>query len=296
MSTSPVKNGKKQARQRRIKRLAIIGVVITTIGIGVLTFMAFLPRNSEGFVITDDTGGKSASFRMKTATSESAPTVTYLKAKGLSDSVLCEAYLVEDYLASFKDIDSMAGANIYDSPSGKGQFASIYTVYLENASATEDSYFRYRVDYEGNRTTEGANNPYEYVRFLVQTSVVENDGALDHSLANHYYGAKSASVGTVISAEDDRECVSSWQKEPIDEEHLEDLVRRPVFKSSPNEGYCVNFTENKGLIDVKETIPAGKTLRFSFVVYFEGNDPDSGGVKPSSAYLLFSLHFGVDNE
>ena len=76
---------------------------------------------------------------------------------------------------------------------------------------------------------------------------------------------------------------------------------KAVFKTNDGQdGYCTEFNElsetNKTLVNDNSTsfvINEGKTLRFTYVAYFEGNDMDCHGSIPAESYLHLSLHFGV---
>ena len=296
MSETSARSGKKQARARKAKKIALIGGAVTVLALGVLAIIAFLPRGSDGFVIKIDNPEKSANFDLK-AEKDGAPT-TYLKGDSLRKTWPTTAKEeIDPYLSGFESLDAMAGSKNLKGQGTKADFdlALCYTVFLTNKSNSEATPFRYSVDLEGYKTPTTGTSLLEYLRFVVATSIVEEDNKIDHDLHTTYYGAPTlTSLGTEEGADDTREAIS-YQGEAPDATG-EGKIRKSLYKCPTGSGYCVNFAkkEGKGLIDVEASIPAGKTLRFTFVAYLEGEDRDCAGDLPSNdSYLLFSLHFGI---
>lgn len=298
MSDTSGPTGKKQARQRKAKHIAIGVGVTASVALAVLAIMAFLPRNSDGFVIQVDNPERTAKFNLK-ATKDGEST-TYLKGDSLKKVWPSFAEEVDKHLDSFTDVDSISGSHnlLADGDKSDFQKALCYTVFLENPDKNNATPFRYSVDMDGYNSPKGSASIIEYLRFGIVTSTVTDGVSLNVDKKTIYYGASTLTeMGTVDGGVNDTREVLSTRTEVLDpsDESRERTLRKPVYVCPTGTGYAENFNarEGKGIVYDEASIPAGSTLRFTFVAYLEGYDPDCAGNLPLDGFLLFSLHFGI---
>ena len=301
-------NIRRPARARMWKRIAIALASVSTAALVVFVILSFLPQGNAAFTIRiDDPYKKDESeshFVMKTyENGELKPTGDIIKDSSLDHMVPTTAALVEEHLAELNDTAKGNKLNksqnwcTYKDASqteiDRG-LAQIYTVYLVNESKTDDQHLKYTVQADSYARTD-TNDVLNYFRVLVQKEVVGDESSLE----NTYHGYRHSDDKTKDYKNelgDNREPISTyeraWQAETIK------ALYHTNSGAKPEDGYCTNFQElnetNKALVNAIDfTIPAGKTLRFTYVAYFEGEDMDCHGSIPAGSYLLLSLHFGV---
>lgn len=284
------------ARTRKLKKIGIITASVAAGVVAVISLIAFLPRSNEGFTVVIDNPEKISNFVMKE--DNNGVSTTHLSGTPLATSYQTHAEKVETYINGF-DTDTLHGSQNYieETVDGKGQpyskqLALVYTCYLENNSTSQTQSYGYYVNLDASKMTRGEVSPLSYLRLMVQTSIIEGDKSLEHEKKTTYYAYHAEkNTGTLASADDDRECISDFTLTANDDGVT---VRDPIFKSN-TDGYCVNFNVGQERIVSEDNleIPAGKTLRFTFVAYLEGNDPESFTDGDVTAQLLMSLHFGI---
>jgi len=316
-------NIRRPARARMWKRIAIILASVSTVALVVFVILSFLPQGNAAFTIRiDDPFKKDESeshFHMATYGEEQGqqdelqPTQPVLRDAPLDHMVPTTASLVEEHLAELNDIANGKKLNksqnwsTYKDASqteiDRG-LAQIYTVYLVNESKTEDQHLKYTVQVDSYARTD-TNDVLNYFRILVQTELIGED----EEIHNVYYGEKHnnpQTQGYRTGAEDGYgEPISTYQRswtsdvdKVINSTYMTNVHEDETTGEEVGDGYCESFLElnetNKALVNAIEfTIPAGKTLRFTYVAYFEGEDMDCHGSIPAGSYLLLSLHFGV---
>lgn len=314
-------NIRRPARARMWKRIAIALGSVSTVALVVFVILAFLPQGNAAFTIRIDNpyekDESESHFHMATyeeqgKEEELQPTQPVLRDAPLDHMVPTTAQLVEEYLKEQNDASkgnklnksqnyaTYKDANKTEVDRG---LAQVYTIYLVNESKTDEQKLKYTVQTDSYARTD-TNDILNYFRILIQTELVG-----ENNLHNDYYGQKHNNPQTPFpeyktGAEDGLcEPISTYQRswssdsEKVINALFETNVREEGGKVV-GDGYCKNFLEldetNKALVNAVDiVIPAGKTLRFTYAAFFEGEDMDCRGSIPADSYLLLSLHFGV---
>ena len=287
-------SGKSIARVRLLKKIGIIGLSVSAVAVAVIAIVSFLPKSSSAFSVRIDNDKKASAHFTMSSTQDGSPT-RYLSGNAVKSMAPTSASRLEQQLKTigaseggFQGQQNWVGKT-EDNEDDRG-LALIYTVYLANSSETEDQKIYYNVDLDGYNKAEA----FEYFRVVAQTQIVGED-----EIQTAYYGnARTmdfrAKFNTVLSEEEqDREPISLWGVQDVDNPIVESN-----FSSNGNDGYCISFNsylKSKHIVENAElVIPKGKTMRFTYASYFEGEDFDSDKAAPNeSLSLLLSLHFGV---
>jgi len=274
-------------RKKLIAKLGFIGLIVSSLILVVILILTFFPRGNDAFTIRIDTIDQAVNHFEMYKEENGSPT-SYASAEPLSRAGLTTAANVENYVM---ENEGTGGPKKYVSEDYER--ALVYTLFLKNVSETEDQELYFAVVNESYHapTNEGSVSIIEYFRVLVRTSIVgENTPA-----KNIYYGqVHSDDIKNELG--DNREPIvmnraSKYKLLPNDEK-----VTYSIYQSEGNDGYCQNFSDYRDgylIENQKLVIPAGKTMRFSFAAYFEGDDYDCRGAVPLDSYILLSLHFGI---
>ena len=286
---------KRAKHLRRLKKAGHIGLIATSSIIAITLVISLLPRGRDTFSIRIDNLDTPNHYTMS-ATRDGKGT-TYLRADPAPKTKTWTAEKLENYL--LEQGDKLEGSqNFVDDDTYT--LALVYTVYLTNQSSEEEQVALYNVKLDSYRAPSNeAELPIDYFRILVQSEVVGDPS----SLVNTYYGQIRTSYKELnyhyVTAEDNdaqsREAISTVSKKT--DANMNNYLESE-FISKGNDGYCVNFDNfelNGGYLvnSAKLNIPSGKTMRYTFAAYFEGEDLDHKGQPPRDSYLLLSLHFGI---
>jgi hypothetical protein len=237
-------------------------------------------------------------FVMTNGREEGSEPVSYVRGTPLKEADVTTAYQVEEFIAECENLEGQT--NFVDSVTGKGK-AIIYTVYLNNVSNVDEQTVYYTVNLDGYaKPTNDSPFPIEYLRILAQTEVVGEP----NTLSNTYYGqcrSKPMYIDTPNEFGDNREPISVDPGNIFRRDEDGNQYIKSFYQSKGNDGYCVNFVDyelhNEIVNDDDHsffTIPGGKKVRFTFALFFAGDDIDALNVKePKNSYLLVSLHFGI---
>ena len=291
-----LQQGKKIVNSRMLKKAGIITASLSASIIVVIMMLAIFKNGSNGgFTIKIDNPSKDNHVTM--STSPDGTNSTLLSGQPVKKMYPSTAEKIENYLNSFT-LSSICGPQnmLDDNPNRAAESyysAVVYTVFLTNYSDTEDQKLAYEVHCNYTAAPlNGAVSTIDYMRVMVQTSTSANDIAGGRKTT--YFAMHNASnYGTPVSDNDDRECVSAYSQS-YDEESNK-TVRKTEYIGQSEDGYCVNYLqeENNDVIISQELIIKPKeTMRFTFVSYLEGKDPDCKSYAPDSSVLLMSLHFG----
>lgn len=282
-------DGKRVARLRLLKRISVIGLISSGIIALVFLILSFISRGNAAFTIRIDHPNQSENnnFRMLTKRGEDSSTSTYLAADPMNNTDLVDAMEVEKYL---KTIETFEGSQNMRSEDDKRDFALVYTIYLQNVT-NEDISVRYIASLDGYKEPEQPKL-MDYFRILIQT---ESDG----EISNTYYGNRRSSYSKYINYEndnkDDREVIGTTVTTK-GEDGDSKLTIPSNWDKRGNDGYCINFNDyqiTNEIVNSRVNIKANSEIRFTYVAFFEGGDPDSFGVVPEdTSYLLLSLHLG----
>ena len=290
--------GKKSAKLRLLKRIGLIGL-FTSGAIGlVFLILSFLPQGNAAFTISIDnpSTSKNSNFHMfvnVTDAEDGDPkqATTYISSDPIKEVGLTEAKKIENHLSTLRASNSLNGSTNYKNESGKN-LALVHSVYLSN-TADEPITVGYAVRLDAYKDpANGLTSPIEYFRVLVQTEITDDSTSLN----NVYYGQKRSQIDDLSYVFDDEREVISEMKTYLGEDGKKHATVADDWSSPGNDGYCVSFRdyeEYKDIVLSEINIPVGKTMRYTFVAYFEGNDVDSYNRVVSDSYLLLSLHFGI---
>ena len=292
-------DGKKIVHNKHMKKIGIITASAAVAAIAVVTLFALVKRGGNGdFTIKFDSTN-TVNHTVMTPSLDGDP-AQLLIGQPIKNVKLTTAKLVEEYLKGLVDSKEMGGSqNMADAEEGYDD-AIVYTIYLSNTSSTENQtlYYELVLDNIVNPSNE-AVSPLLYMRNVVQTSVVEKNSVTEKDLTTDYFAHAHSSMkekdwGTIEGADDMRECISSYSKVMGEDGKT---VRQPTYIGESKDGFCHNFLDSdntKNLISESIELAPNEVKRFTFVTYFEGEDPDSfGSVTPDVSTILMSLHFGV---
>ena len=293
-------SGKNIARVRLLKKIGIIGLSVSAVAVAVIAIISFLPKSTSAFSVRiDNTQRTQSHFTM--SASKDGSSARYLPGKAVTNMYTTSADRLEGQLKALAQSEGgLQGeqnwVELVDSETGSAKeshgLASIFTMFLKNSSDKESQKVLYTLNLDGYNKIDGENPPYEYFRVAAQTQV---DGS--EEILTKYYGcSRTLDFQTQFNTElpeneQDREPIGRWDVQDAVNPYVESK-----FSSNGNDGYCVSFNsylKTKYIIEDEVVIPAGKTLRFTYASYFEGEDFDCKGSAPSGASLLLSLHFGV---
>lgn len=283
-------------RKKLIAKLGFIGLIVSTLILVVILILTFFPRGNDAFTIRIDTIDQAANhFEMYKE--ENGSPISYASAEPLYRAGLAKAENVENYV---KENEGTGGPKKYVSEDYER--ALVYTLFLKNVSLTEEQELYFAVANEAYNapTNEGAVSIIEYFRILIRSSIVgelDEDGNQlpDENVKNTYYGqVHSDDLKNELG--NDREPIAINPASRVKWLPDGEKVTYSVFQSEGNDGYCQNFSDYRDgylIENQKVVIPPGKTMRFSFAAYFEGDDYDCRGAVPENSYILLSLHFGI---
>ena len=292
--TMGIQEGKRIVNLRTLKKAGIIvaGVSATAI-VTIMLLAIFRNGGNGGFTVKIDNPSRDNHIYM--TESLNGNNTVLLSGKPIEKMYPTTAEKVENYLSEFNVNDIGGEHNMPDPNESRPDYfnALVFTVFLTNYDESEEQKITYEVNLDSYvAPSNGAQSTYDYMRVMVQTSIVEGD-SLSKSLDTTYFASPSHSnYGTTISGEDNRECVSSWDN-TMDENSF--TVRKSEYVGLSKDGFCENFLEDKNnnvLASQELVIQPKQTMRFTFVSYLEGQDPDCKSYSPDSSVLLMSLHFG----
>ena len=298
-------------RLKLVRRIGLTGLAISVFVIIIILILSFLPKGNSAFTIKVDNKSDASHFVMTSDIVEpgsdpTAASIPYINAPAIKNARTTEADVVENKLntlrasGELKKSTNISAADVLGEDK-KGELALVYTMYLTNTSKTEIQEIWYQVNMDGYVEDPDSNNsPIDYLRVLISTFEIGDTSTLKNT---YYANARTKEAMERYPYEDnpndDREAVSA-----VDYKNIPDLEesdpRAAYYISKKTKLYeqerCDKFDDYRTGHIVSEKsviIPAGKTLSFTFVAYFEGNDYDCRGRKPGDASLLLSLHFGA---
>lgn len=298
-------DAKKYALGRRFKKIGLLAVGISVPLIALFVVVSVLPRDKKGsetenseFSIRMDSSTEAEHFSMYGSLDafNEGKSSRYEPGSPLKNAYVTKAETVMNYVDGLSKNDIMGSKNLAEESPEKKQYdlAIVHSVILNNDSGEEDQKFKYSVTLDNYKEpTNTAINPFEYLRIVTQVSEIDASDSLSINKATRFFGAKHQkdNLGTLVAIDDNRETISKQEKVTNDDAIT---VRKAAYIYEENE-YCTNFLEDYDTTIVNESlvIPAGKTLRFTFISYLEATDPDCYGAEPKESELLMSLHFGV---
>ena len=291
-----LQQGKKLVNSRTLKKAGIITASVSASIIVVVMLLAIFKNGSNGgFTIKIDNPSKDNHVTMSTTPNGNNSTI--LSGDPVKKMYPSTAEKIENYLNTFAVSDIGGPKNMLDDNPNRAAenyySAVVYTVFLTNYSETEDQKLAYEVHCNYTAAPlNGAVSTLDYMRVMIQTSTSTTDIAGGRKTT--YFAMHNASnYGTSVSDSDDRECVSAYSINY--DEVSSKTVRKSEYIGQSEDGFCVNFLQeenNDVIISQELIIKPLETMRFTFVSYLEGKDPDCKSYAPDSSVLLMSLHFG----
>lgn len=288
-----IQEGKKIVKSKHLKRAGIILASVSSAALVIiLMFAIFKTGSSGGFTIRIDTLSEKNHVTM--SDSPDGKSTTLLNAEPVRNMFTTTAKTVEDEFLSTFTVDNIGGAhNMEDTVSGRNGYkaALMYTVFLNNTgSEVQRLWYELQID-RYVEPSNGAKDLFEYARMIVQTS--EGLESLTNEANTQYFARhNNEELGTTEGADDDREAISTHIKTS---DTLGNTVRESTYSGMSNDKFCTNFNEDEGnniLFSHYVDIKPNSVLRFTFVMYLEGEDPDCYGKQPEDSVLLMSLNFG----
>ena len=296
-------------RLKLLRRIGLTGLAVSVFVIIIILILSFLPKGNSAFTIKVDNVSDTSHFQMELEDEGAEPGQTptsksfnYLNAKPLNKARTTEASVVEQELENLRKENKLMRSNNIIEKDGHGEptgneLALVYSLNLKNTSETEQEQINYQVNID--RMGEDVSI-IEYLRILIYTYEVGSDDKANFQyFANPRKEDVAARYPYDDSVEDKTlEAISSRSFMPI--EDLEETDNRQAYYVATEmpvskEKYCQTFEQYQSGYLLREksvTVKPGKTLNFTFVLFFEGKDLDCEGPKPNSADLLLSLHFG----
>lgn len=285
-------DGKKILRAKRVKRIGIIVASVSAGAIAVILLGTLLRggTNTDGYVIKLDNAEKANHFTM--SSDEGGKASTILNGEPVNGIYPTSANTIESYIDSLSS-ETTGGSRNMVHPSREGYYAAVvYTLYLNNTSVDEEQKLAYEVhldNYVG--PTNGARGPLDYARIAIFTSIV-GDSASENVT---YFGAASnrEGLGNELGNDNTREAITGREQGDDGSGHT---IRKSSYSGKSSDKYCINFKTGEQsdlLVQEELTIPQGKSMKFTFVHYWEGTDFDCGSYEPDTSTILMSLHFGV---
>ena len=271
-------------QKKKKKRIALVLFSVGFLGCSMLAILAYLGRTSGDFTIQLGEGKTLLTMATDTGFSDST---SFLKAKGLERSVTWSA----DLLPQDSELDSSTGG------SKNGSYSTSMTTTL-------DSYLAYTffvrndstdsVDYLVNLSIDNYVNPVnesssllDILRVRLFENSVYNGSDLTHNMAT--YAMKSNSPYTLPDgSEEARECIGKCIV------HSDGSKDYSVATKPENRGFASAFVDNSNVFNtVHENLKVSGIVRYTIVMWLEGDDPDCTGQAPKNAYITFSMHFDV---
>jgi len=268
-------------KRKRRKKFAWICFSVGLVGCTVLGILAFLGQTSGNFSIKLNEAD-AVKLTMSQDSTFSAET-SYLRATGLvSASTIAADILPEDTSLDSNDGGSKNGPNYL-----------CYTFFIKNNSTDKVSY---NVEFDIDNYRNPVNQAVSLLAIL-RMRVFENimtSGAETHAMTTF---AKSSTTpftksdGTVESREPISLCTVNSDGSKVFPTTLSGNMK------AENIGYAEMFKSNTICYDrIYENLQPQNVVRYTAVVWLEGNDPDCIGAEPVGASVTFSMHFAAIQE
>lgn len=278
----------KYYKRKKQKKIAWIVFGATLTGCVSLSILAFLGRYSGNFTIQMAQESKTQ-FTLYTqynaATGGSAdPTdaTSYLKAVGLQNAMAITA----DSLPADDDVDNAIGGakngtrSIVDANNNtftKDTYLG-FTFFVQNISGIKAS-FDVQMNAQFTLPSNDAPSLEDIIRVRVFENLVNADGTLSHGMATYAYSTKNpttSSDGTV--------------------DHREKITGDFVPAKAENQGYAKEFYSDTTVFSSTYLdLTSLSSVRYTVLIWIEGNDPDCKGAQPQDASLTFSMGFQAHN-
>lgn len=274
-------------RLRKRRRAAWIVLGVSFAGCLVMAIVAFLGQNFGRYTIRlDNSGNATLTMAQNLATQQSGSLdieggTTFLDLRGLSTNNLTQA----DDLPAPEELDSdvtesnLAAKKALQDDTSKYYF--VYTFYLKNLGAVT-------VPYNASMNVESATEPTNLdvscslesiIRIRVFENVFVSGNEPTHNMVT-YAKKKTVPKG------------SSSDFEP------QELISKANAEYSYNQGYATNFLYDDGnpkdivVFSGDREIEKEQIIRYTIVMWLEGNDPDCDDVvQPDGGTLSLAMHF-----
>ena len=281
-----MKSYKSDFTKRHQKKIAT--KIVTLVGgivIASLVIISYLGSVSGNYTIRLNRDDRQLSIadnlEFKNATSR-------LRAEQIDSSYPCTI----DELPSDEELDKDNSAS-HNGLSGfdNGTYLA-YTFYLKNVGTTPLSY-NVKVDIESMIISSPSNTLGldELLRVMIYENVVNftSDGEAYSNHDKKIYAKKVSSADRIVTDENnsiitDAECVSRYNGE------------QTVCLGSRAPERAINFQEGTTIINYLNSISENQIIRYTVVMWLEGEDPDCAGIAPVGAGITLSMNISQEGE
>lgn len=273
--------------KRKKRRKTALAIFLTGLaGCTILGIIAFIGPVSGNFTI--EMGEGKAALQMSANQSFDDPS-TYLKATGLSDAQTITADMID---VASEDKNGLSGAHnrtYYSEDSDSTSTAySAYTFYIRNTSNVA-------VNYSVNIAIDNYKNPSNESSSLLdimRVRLFENDITSDTQESIVYGRASNTPYqlnGTLVDSDPIGYC-----KPYLKDDNGNDCPNPNKATNVENRGYCTNFISNTEVCSkTHQGLSIGGVVRYTVLMWLEGNDPDCLGQQPKNCSVTLSMHFNI---
>jgi hypothetical protein len=284
----PTPSSESYAKRKKRRKIALICCAIGTMGCVALGIIAFLGDYSGTFTVRLDPQGKLT----LSLDNDFANKTSYLKASGLENAYAWMA----DLVPSEGEVDNDTGGQKNGFKADKqGNYAYDtylgYTFFVRNVS---DDGVSYSLDFDitdYRNPTNIAVSLMDILRVRVYENLIADDGTSAH-LCTTYARATNTPFEKDDGTVETREPVSAFNTV----QGANGPVRVPdaEAKYPENRGFADQFDSNNTVfVSDHNGLAPGGTVRYTVLMWLEGNDPDCKGAEPQNASVTFAMNFSA---
>jgi hypothetical protein len=272
-------------KRRKRKIIAWIAFGVGAVGCAVFAIIAFLGQVSGNFSITlNQVDQVKLGMSTESGFTDPASETSYLRAVGLTSASAISA----DIMPEDSELDSNVGGP------KNGPNYLVYTFFIKNTSTAKVSYnVSLNIDSYKNPKNQ-AVSLLAILRMRVYENLVNADSTLTHSMKTYGQAATAPftkSDGTIEYRDPISLCTKYSDGTKVLPTTLEGNMK------AENVGWCDPFESNTVAYDrIYTDLPSQDVVRYTVVVWLEGNDPDCIGDEPVGASVTFSMHFSPIQE
>lgn len=304
-------------RKKRRKAAWIIFSIGFT-GCTILGILAFLGRYSGNFTILMNQNDESqlTLFTQFTnpntgAAADATDKTTFLRCGGLTNAFnySCDSLPDDAELdsnaggdADAKGLASLSSQSFVDPETGQTaskQLFLVYTFFVKNVSSANADY-SVQMNADFIEPTNGANSLESYTRVRVFENVMTNDKTTEtHNMTTYAEAATTPFLDSDLKSRD-QECIGYFTQDDTNN------VRTPKAKRAENNGFCTNFFSQTTVFSTRFTtafaktypsgLPSGYSVRYTVVMWMEGDDPECKAPSPVGASMTFSMGFQAEKK
>lgn len=284
----------KYAKRKKRKKAAWIVLGISTVVCTSLGIIAFLGRVSGQYTIQLATEEKNdlTLFTTYQKNNDGLPdptdATTYLSAKGLTNGTTYSA----DSLPDDAELDSSVGGakngtrdvTLTDGSVVTKDTYLCYTFYVKNV-ASQVSSFAVQMNFNFTDPTNIAPSLYSFVRVRLFENLVT--GSTETHNMSTYAATSTDSFLKADGTTESRECIGAHKY--YSDTHVKDPS---TAKKAENQAFATEFVSDSVVFSkTYYDLAKGDSVRYTTVIWLEGDDPDCKGSSPENATMTFSMGF-----